>query len=90
MTTPVKFKNKNNGWGNGDQDAPGNSGPNNNAENSDREPPPGIVKKFASTSDQTEDATYLSMQEELSQIETEALTSQANSNGNSAAARRIK
>ncbi len=23
----------NNGWGNGDQDAPGNSGPNNNAEN---------------------------------------------------------
>ncbi len=24
----------NNGWGNGDQDAPGNSGPNNNAENS--------------------------------------------------------
>lgn len=29
----------NNGWGNGDQDAPGNSGPNNNAENSDRENP---------------------------------------------------
>ena len=25
---------ENNGWGNGDQNAPGNSGPNNNAENS--------------------------------------------------------
>lgn len=32
---PNKFKpcNKNNGFGNGDQDAPGNSGPHNNAEN---------------------------------------------------------
>jgi len=31
----------NNGWGNGDQDAPGNSGPNNNAENGGGSPPPG-------------------------------------------------
>jgi hypothetical protein len=31
----------NNGWGNGDQDAPGNSGPNSNAENGGGDPPPG-------------------------------------------------
>lgn len=31
----------NNGWGNGDQNAPGNSGPHNNAENGPRTPPPG-------------------------------------------------
>ena len=31
----------NNGWGNGDQDAPGNSGPHNNAENGPGDPPPG-------------------------------------------------
>lgn len=35
----------NNGWGNGDQDAPGNSEDNNNAENSDADVPPGILKK---------------------------------------------
>ena len=32
-TTRVDFDHDNNGWGNGDQDAPGNSGGNNNAEN---------------------------------------------------------
>jgi hypothetical protein len=31
--TRVDFDHDNNGWGNGDQDAPGNSGPHNNAEN---------------------------------------------------------
>lgn len=36
---------RNNGWGNGDQDPPGNSGPNNQAENSDNNVPPGISKK---------------------------------------------
>ena len=35
----------NNGWGNGDQNAPGNSGSNNNAENSDASCPPGQRKK---------------------------------------------
>lgn len=41
-TTRVDFDKPNNGWGNGDQDAPGNSGGNNNAENGPRTtPPPG-------------------------------------------------
>jgi hypothetical protein len=31
--TRVDFDHDNNGWGNGDQDAPGNSGDHNNAEN---------------------------------------------------------
>ena len=39
--TPVSASNGDNGFGNGDQDAPGNSLDNNNAENSDRDPPPG-------------------------------------------------
>jgi hypothetical protein len=41
-TTRVDFDKPNNGWGNGDQDAPGNSGGNNNAENGPgNTPPPG-------------------------------------------------
>ncbi len=84
MTTPVKFKGKNNGWGNGDQDAPGNSGPHNNAENSDRDPPPGIVKKFSSSSDEADTANHEALQEELSQIESSA------SPGKSNPSRRVK
>lgn len=43
-----KEKNANNGWGNGDQDAPGNSGDNNNAENNTdcKSAPKGIQKKY--------------------------------------------
>jgi hypothetical protein len=41
--TRVDFDHPNNGWGNGDQDPPGNSGDNNNAENGQgNTPPPGI------------------------------------------------
>lgn len=36
---------KNNGWGNGDQAAPGGSGPHNQAENSDNKVPSGISRK---------------------------------------------
>lgn len=47
-------KGQNNGWGNGDQDAPGNSGDNNQAENSDNDVPPGIAKKDIFPDDEDE------------------------------------
>ena len=76
-TTSVDFGD-NNGWGNGDQDAPGNSGNNNNAENGPGSPPPGIVKKFSETQAPASDTTLDATQIELARLESEALASQAN------------
>lgn len=98
--TRVDFDHDNNGWGNGDQDAPGNSGDHNQAENGPGNAPGngngnhGGSNKSADAQDEnlapeeTDDET----QRELHRLELEALARQAQlesaaqSQGNDAAA----
>ncbi|MES2922239.1 MAG: hypothetical protein V4819_11875 [Verrucomicrobiota bacterium] len=85
--TPVDFHD-NNGWGNGDQDAPGNSGDHNNAENGPGSAPGNGNGKPAKG--ETEDVT----QQELERIEREALERSAEASVKAQAdkvvARRVK
>lgn len=85
--TAVDFHD-NNGWGNGDQDAPGNSSDHNNAENGPRSSPGNENGKPAKG--ETDDVT----QQELDRIEREALERSAEASVNAQAdkvvARRVK
>jgi hypothetical protein len=85
-TTAVDFKN--NGWCNGDHDAPGNSGTNDNAENGPGDRPPGIVKKNASSS--TSAASADPIQTEAQRPGTAALVSKTTAPATKVVARRVK
>ena len=78
--TPVDFH-ENNGWGNGDQDAPGNSGDHNNAENGPNSSPGNGNGKPATG--ETDDVT----QQELERIEAE---SSVKAKADNVVARRVK
>ena len=82
--TRVDFDHDNNGWGNGDQNAPGNSGDHNNAENGPKSAP-GSGKVGTNTqsnglvANQSDDAT----QKELERIEREAASKNPEPSANS-------
>ncbi len=73
--TRVDF-NDNNGWGNGDQNAPGNSGGNNNAENGPRDTRPGN-SGGNNGSGNGNNSNAASLQDQATQLELQRIESEA-------------